>query len=283
MNSVYNMLRLLRLSQWSKAGFVALGLIYSGRWAYWQDMVLAALSFCLLASAVYIYNDIHDRESDRLHPRKKNRPLAQQSITLPAAMTLMSSFMTIGMGLAWMISTKLALILACYLLLNLAYNHGGKSMFLFDVLFISLGFMLRVLAGTLGIGLPLSRWLLLVASLLSLFIALGKRQLELKLSLSELTRTVLHRYKGILLPQLMAVTGLMTLLAYCVYIYRVHHASTCFLLTLPFAALGLSRFYRLTAKNQPDDDPIAVFFSDQWAWLILIVFIGLTLMAISPT
>ncbi|STX51161.1 4-hydroxybenzoate octaprenyltransferase [Legionella busanensis] len=273
---------LLRLPQWSKAAFVFLGVIYSGLPSYLLHALLAAFAFCLLSSAVYIYNDLHDREHDKVHPKKCRRPLASGEISLTLAQVLLFSLLIISLVLALNISNLLFLILLCYLIINLAYNYILKKIPILDVLCIASGFMLRVLAGTLGIGLPISWWLTCTATLISLFIAFSKRSLEKKLGLSTETRVVLKKYSQPMLDSLIMLTGVGSFLFYLLYTIVVREEAFYFLITLPFAAIGLWRFAWLS--NRPvtyNDDPMAVFFHDFLSRLNLLIFLFLTFVALA--
>jgi hypothetical protein len=140
--------------------------------------------------------------------------------------------------------------------------------------------MLRVLAGTLGIGLPLSIWLLIAATLLSLFIALNKRKMELQLGL-HYTRKVLRKYNPLILQELIVGIGCATFATYVFYIIYVRDQSFYFMLTLPFAAIALWRFAWLATQKIENDDPIIVFLSDRLSRINLWCFVILTFMALA--
>jgi len=270
---------LIRLSHWSKAAFVLLGVFYAGAFNYIPVALLAALAFCFIASAVYIYNDLQDEELDRLHPHKQYRPLAYGEISFGLAFSLLVVLLLTGFLLAWCISTTLAIILLLYLFINLLYNHLLKNLPVFDVLCIASGFMLRVLAGTIGIGLPISWWLTWSATLISLFIALCKRRLEKQLGLKHTTRIVLKKYSASLLDTLIIITAVSSFITYFLYTIYAREESFYFLLTLPFAAIGLWRFAWLTTGDNHSDDPISLFLNDNLSRFNVLCFILLTLIA----
>lgn len=280
MNRFKNSLHLLRASHWSKSIFVLLGLIYSQDSAFLAPALFAALAFCLISSAVYIYNDIEDRGEDRLHPHKRFRPLASNTVSLLDAILLLFLLLISGLIIGWMVSRQLAVLLCLYLLINLTYNHFFKLIPILDVLCIATGFMLRVFAGTTGIHLPLSLWLAIAATLLSLFIAFNKRRLEMQLGLKHSTRKVLKEYHPILLRWAIICTGLASFFTYLLYTFFARNESFYFLLTLPFAAFALWRFAWLSMQAVKDDDPITVFLSDRLSRLNLYCFIILSIMAL---
>lgn len=274
---------LLRPSHWSKSLFVLLGVFYSQAKDFMIPALFAALAFSLISSAVYIYNDIQDRSEDSLHPNKKFRPLASNQVALSHAAIALFGLLISGLILGWIISKPLALILSTYLLINLAYNHLLKLIPILDVLCIASGFMLRVLAGTIGIGLPISIWLTLATTLVSLFIALNKRRLELQLGLNlqQPTRQVLEKYSPILLDRAIVITGSASFITYLLYTLYAHADSFYFIVTLPFAAFALWRFAFLSTGNVDNDDPVNVFLHDRLSRFNLYCFIILTFMALS--
>jgi 4-hydroxybenzoate polyprenyltransferase len=280
MTSIKHFLKLLRLSHWTKAAFVLLGVFYAGAPSYLPNALLTALAFCLVASAVYIYNDFQDREEDRVHPQKCHRPLVSGQVSLVFALGTLAILLISGMILGWYISSNLAALLGAYLLVNLAYNHLLKNVPILDVLSIASGFFLRVLAGTVGIGLPISWWLAVSATLISLFIALCKRRLEKQMNLRFSTRAVLDKYSSRLLDGLIILTALASFITYFFYTIYARDESFYFLLTLPFAAIGIWRFAWLTTHSAVDDDPVTLFFEDNLSCLNLLCFFILTFIAL---
>jgi 4-hydroxybenzoate polyprenyltransferase len=281
MASIKQILFLLRISQWSKAAFVLLGVFYSGSLSYLPNALLAAIVFCLVASGVYIYNDLQDIKGDQLHPQKHLRPLASGNISINFAVSMLALLLLSGLSLAWFVSTNLLALLSLYLLINLAYNFVLRNLPVVDVLCITSGFMLRVLAGTIGIGLAISWWLTLTATLISLLIALCKRRLEKQLDLHYATRAVLQKYSFQLLDSLIIGTAISCFIAYFLYTIYVRDRSFYFQLTLPFAAIGLWRFIEVTIHNSSDnDDPVSLFLSDSPSQINLFCFLLLTLAAI---
>ena len=274
-------LLLLRVPHWSKSVFVMLGFFYTPVPGYFVPALLASIAFCLISSAVYIYNDIQDRTEDSLHPYKCFRPIASDDIAVSEAIFLLFLLLVSGLVLGWVVSKILVFILTVYLMVNLAYNHLLKLLPVFDVLCISLGFMLRVFAGTIGIGVTISNWLIVAATLLSLFIALNKRRLEMQLGLKHSTRKVLKRYNPIYLHWLIVGTGVASFFTYLFYTIYARAESFFFILTLPFVAIALWRFAWLSAQDVENDDPVAVFLSDRLSRINLYCFVILSFMALT--
>jgi 4-hydroxybenzoate polyprenyltransferase len=280
LTKIKTFISLLRISHWSKAIFVMLGTIYSPAKGHWGTALIASLAFCFIASAVYIYNDIEDKSSDSLHPRKKEKPIASDLVNVGDAIFMLFFLLFAGLFLGWMVSKNLAFILTVYLVLNLAYTHLLKLIPIFDVACIALGYMLRVLAGTIGIGIPISIWLILTGTLLSLFIALNKLQLELHLGIKHTAREVLRKYNPHMLQVSVFFTGLAAFIVYFLYTVVARSDASLFLLTLPFAALAFWRFSWLCTQNLHEDDPVVVFLSDKLSCFNLLCFAFLTFLAL---
>ncbi len=273
--------RLLRLPQWLKSSFVFIGVFYSKQWGLLDQAFEAALAFSLLASAIYIYNDIHDIEEDRRHPRKKYRVLAAGKISVRTACLFMLVSMLAAFSIGFFVSNDLALILLIYLLINLAYNWRLKYLPFIDVVCISSGFLLRVLAGTLGIGIEISCWLTITATLLSLYIALGKRCLA-RIDLSREQHRNMRKMIGrSWLSCLMLLSGLCCFISYSLYVEWGHDGGSYFRLSLLFAALGLLRFYQLCHSPKDGEDPVMVLFNDRISMVNLTGFILISFKAVS--
>ena len=257
-----------------------LGVIYYDTPDYWPQALVAAFAFCLIASAVYIYNDLQDLDEDRLHPQKSLRPLASAKVSIEFALSACAFLLVSGLGISLAISNKLTLILGIYLVINIMYNYWLRKVPIADVLCIASGFMLRTLAGTIGIGLPFAWWLTLTVTWFTLFIALNKRRLEMQLQRHTI-RAALSKYNPRLLDILIIGTAITCFFTYLFYILYEQEESFYFILTLPFTAFGLWRFIWLTTRKSSHDDPVALFFSDILSRINLVCFFGLTLMAIA--
>ncbi|MDR0347144.1 MAG: decaprenyl-phosphate phosphoribosyltransferase [Coriobacteriales bacterium] len=175
-------LRLLRPKQWAKNAFVFCPLIFAkGLFdlPLLSRALLAVLVFCLVSSAIYILNDSIDVEEDRRHPTKRLRPLASREISLAFAGILAAILLIVGICLSLLLALPFTAVTACYLALNIAYSLLLKRVPILDIMCISVGFVLRVLAGVFAIGCELSPWILMCTFFLALFIAMQKRHGEL--------------------------------------------------------------------------------------------------------
>jgi 4-hydroxybenzoate polyprenyltransferase len=257
-------LRLLRPHQWVKNGFVFLGLLFGHAWNDPAKVAMAGwafAAFCLLASSVYAMNDILDREEDRRHPDKHRRPLASGEIGVGAAAALMAACAAGGLALAFGPAGSAPWIYLAYLGLNAGYSLGLKRVVVLDVFIIAAGFMLRILAGTLGIGILPSRWLLLCGLLLTLFLGFAKRYAELG-ALGEAGpghRRVLARYSRSLLNQLITLAAAGTVVAYSYYTVSEEtvllHGTAQLIYTVPFVLYGMFRYLFLLRRRGGGGDP----------------------------
>lgn len=283
-------IRLLRPAQWTKNAVVFAAFIFAFgdqtqnlSWHPLGKVVLAALAFCLLSSAVYIFNDIHDAPHDRLHPRKCRRPIASRAISPTRAATLASLLLLLSLVTAFRLAIPLFLILSSYLLLQIAYTLLLKQIPLLDVLLIATGFVLRTLAGAAVLSVPISPWLLICTLLLASFLALCKRRHE-KITLpSPATRAALSGYSPLLLDQLIAMTGTATLLSYSIYTLwpeTIEKFGTHWLcVTVPFVLFGLFRYLYLVYLQGKGDQPERLLLTDP-PLLVDIALYGLTLLTL---
>ena len=222
MNHFRDVWQLMRPLQWIKNGFVFVGVLFSQRLASPETLLnvcLAALAFCLASSCVYVFNDIIDCANDRQHPKKCHRPLPAGKVSLPFALALALSLGMAGTALGIWISPAVAAIIVSYLLLNAVYSLWLKHIVILDVFCIAAGFMLRILAGTIGVGVPPSKWLLLCSLMLTLFLGFAKRRAEINLlaDFKQDHRRVLRNYSTGLLDQLIGICATAVIISYSLY------------------------------------------------------------------
>ena len=275
-----SLIRLMRPHQWLKNAFVFAGLVFSQNW---HDSVLtlrvlhAFAAFCCISSVVYILNDWHDRASDAQHPVKRHRPLASGDIYPAAAAMLALLLLAAGVLLA---ADNLALlvILGAYIALNLAYSWWLKRVPVVDVSIIASGFMLRLLAGTLAVGIAPSRWLLLTGIFLTLFLGFCKRKAE-SFQDESLQRAVMTGYPPALVDTFIAVTMTATLTTYSLFASsaeaQLQHGQRLFY-TVPVVIFALLRYTYQVHRGQGEDvardllrDPWIVAAGFAWATIFL--------------
>lgn len=256
--SLKAMVKALRPHQWVKNSFVVAPLVFAkayGDPAAVKRVGMAFAAFCCIASAVYLLNDMRDREADRLHPTKRFRPLASGALSVPAAKVLLAGLSVCSMALGYLASgPMLVALLAAYAVLNVFYSLGLKRIAYVDALCIALGFELRVAVGGVAAEVPVSVYLWSVTLCLSLYLAFGKRLHELRQSGAKAKqRAALTGYAQAVLKQLSWLLGVLTVLAYTAYTLDHERAallgSTRMYLTAPLVAFGLWRFRQLVLSG----------------------------------
>lgn len=279
------MIKLLRPHQWLKNGFVFVGLLFGHAWSdvvTVQAVVLAALAFCFVSSAIYVINDLADREADRLHPHKKHRPLAAGTVTAGQGMVLGALCALAGFALAWTASPTVLLIVALYAVLNLLYSWRLKHVVILDVFIIAAGFMLRILAGTVGVGIPPSSWLLLTGLMVTLFLGFAKRRSELAVMEHSTApaRKVLQNYSLPMLDLMIGVCATGVVMAYSLYTMSADtiaaHRTGNLIYTVPFVLYGLFRYLHLTFSTDAGEDPARDLLRDPHLLLTVLGWAALT-------
>jgi 4-hydroxybenzoate polyprenyltransferase len=265
------LIKLLRPHHWTKNLFVFTGILFSHQWenaGLWLDVILAALAFSLTSSAVYVINDIADREQDRLHPDKCRRPIASGAVGVGTARVLGVVVMAAGLALSYSVSFEVMGIIVIYLLMNLAYSAGLKHVAILDVFIIALGFMLRILAGTTGVGVPPSQWLLLCGFMITLFLGFAKRSSEIMALEDEGVehRRSLEDYNMSLLDLMLGITGAATIMTYSLYTMSDAtlqiHGTSSLIYTVPFVTYGIFRYILLLHRHGQGGDPTTELFRD---------------------
>lgn len=284
------LVRLMRPRQWVKNGFVLMGVLFANEWRnqlMLRRALLAFVAFSLVASGVYILNDFLDRKNDLNHPRKRFRPLASKAISVSAAFSFMIIIWLIGFLLGIVVSNTVLFILLIYVAINLAYSLGLKHVVLLDVFIIAGGFMLRILAGTSGIGIAPSQWLMLCGLMTALFLGFAKRRAELYALSDENAnhRRVLEHYSPVLLDKMIVVTATCVILCYSLYTLspvtiQTHHTESL-VYTVPFVLYGIFRYLYTLHIHQTGTDPAQELFRDPHILVSILGWLLLTLWLIS--
>jgi 4-hydroxybenzoate polyprenyltransferase len=262
----------LRPEQWTKNLLVFAGLMFGGRLldvsALWYAVGAFAV-FCALSSAVYIFNDLADRESDKQHPLKCMRPLASGELSPATAVIVGIVLGGVAIGSAALMRPELGLVAAAYLVLLLLYSAALKHLVIIDVLVIAAGFVLRAVAGAVAVAVPISHWLLVCTTLLALFLALSKRRHELTLLGNAAIghRRILEEYTPYLLDQMIAVVTASTLVAYTLYTTDTETAARLgnrrLGLTIPFVLYGIFRYLYLVHQKRGGGSPSTMLVTDR--------------------
>ncbi|TWI54352.1 4-hydroxybenzoate polyprenyltransferase [Pseudomonas duriflava] len=252
-----------------------------------SQALLAFLAFCCVASAVYILNDIMDIEADRAHPVKCNRPLPSGAASLGTAKCLLVGLVASSLVLSLKVSEWCMLFIATYFVINILYSWRLKHVVIIDVSLISCGFMLRILVGTVGLGITPSSWLLLCGLMMTLFLGFAKRRAELlmfettKGANNSFTRRVLDDYSHEMLEQFIAVTAACTIIAYGLYTVSPQtiaiHGSDNLIYTLPFVVYGIFRYLFLLHRRDKGNDTAKDLIQDRHLLLTIAAWVITTL------
>jgi 4-hydroxybenzoate polyprenyltransferase len=262
----------LRPAQWTKNLIVFAGLLFGGRllepWAM-GDALVAFAAFCGLSSAVYLVNDVLDREADQRHPLKRRRPIAAGELPPRTAIAVAIVLAAGAITGSLLVSTLLGAVAGTYFALLVLYTLVLKHMVIVDVLTIAAGFVLRAVAGAIAVSVPISQWLLVCTTLLALFLAFSKRRHELTLLAEGATehRRILEEYSPYLLDQMIAVVTASTVIAYTVYATSPDTAErlgTPYLgLTVPFVLYGIFRYLYLVHLKRGGGNPTTMLLTDR--------------------
>ena len=265
------LVRSLRPAHWVKNLFVLAPLVFAHRLDDLRLLERAAFAFalfCAAASAVYLFNDLRDREQDRLHPLKSRRPIASGALAVPIAVAVALALGLGALGGALWLGRPFALLVAFYLALNLLYSTRLKHVVILDVMSIAAGFVVRVLAGATAIAVAVSNWLLLCGGFLALFLAFAKRRHELAAAAGAAAaqRRVLEQYSVTFLDQMINVVTASTLLSYALYTVAPDTAERLgtphLVWTIPFVLYGIFRFLYLLYQRPSADEPTAEILRD---------------------
>ena len=273
-----------RPAQWVKNLVVTLPFLFGGALAKASGWRLAAAGFvifCAVTSAVYLVNDVMDRERDRAHPVKKLRPLAAGRLRVSIALAASVVLAVAGLSAAFLLQESFGLWSVFYLLLMVAYSLWLKRIPFLEALIVASGMPLRALAGAALAGVPPSTFLMICAYLLALFLVVGKRQWELQRAghrTASEHRAVLARYKSEGLDFLFIVIALTTVASYGAYSVAPHtlqYHGHSFAATVPFVVLGVARYVRLVYRRGGGGNPTrALLIDDPWILLIVLGWVA---------
>jgi len=285
---VTDLLSALRPYQWTKNLLVFAALVFAlelGKPRMISAAVIAFLCFCAASSATYLFNDIRDRRRDREHPEKAQRPIAAGRVSVPAATVTAFALALAALLGSWTVNWRLTAVIATYLALQSAYSLGLKHVPIIDTFCVSVGFVLRAVAGAEALDVPISSWLLMCTLFLSVFISFSKRRHEFVTlpSGGEKHRQSLAGYRVEVLDQFITISAAATLISYALYTSDVgtveKFGSNRLILTLPYVIYGVFRYLALVHMNEETGDPSLALVRDKHL-LITVAMWGLTVVAL---
>lgn len=270
----------LRPHQWAKNGLLFAALIFSGSFTD-PRAILQALTgfaaFSLIASAGYLFNDYLDREADRLHPRKRFRPIASGALPGPIALVEMVVILGCGLALAGSLSSLFLATSLAYLLTTLSYSFVFKHKVILDVMFLSAGFVWRAVAGAVAIEVEVSPWLFICTAFLALFFGFNKRRAELVKLGDSGTRKNLADYSMEMLDQFQGIVTGNVVLSYA--LYTILGTTPWMALTLPYVIYVVFRYIYLVDQKGEGEAPDEALFKD-WPILLTAILFLITAMAV---
>ena len=273
---------LLRISQWSKNLFIFLPLFFA---MHLQEserffkVSLAFIGFCLLASAVYIFNDLYDLAEDSQHPKKKHRPLPAGRITRGSAIGLMACLLALGLPIAYGLSLKMFYLCLFYIALNIAYSVKLKHVPILDIMVIAVGFVIRIFVGGVVGDVPIYMWIIIMTFLLALFMALGKRRDDMLIYMetNHNPRKSIDGYNLRFIDASMMIMAAVVLVAYLMYtvspeIIAKFKTDKLYITSL-FVLMGVMRYLQITLVEKNSGCPTTIFIEDLFIQLSVVGWI----------
>ena len=275
---------LLRVHQWLKNGFIFAPAFFGGALfplsGFPKILGAGFLCFCFVSSAIYILNDLCDVESDRLHPEKSKRPIPSGRVNVNTARIMMALLAVLGLGLAYFLGTTFLLLLVTYVVINIGYSFGLKKVAILDIMMVSSGFIIRVVAGGVLTGIVISHWLFIMTFLLALFLAIAKRRDDLVLT--ETTGAQLRKAnEGYNLEYVNVVMGMMSAVITVSYILYItspeintrFHGKPLYVSAV-FVFAGLLRYLQITLVHKKSGSPTKVLIGDIFTQLCIVLWVA---------
>jgi len=277
-------LRLLRPNQWTKNGLCLAGVFFSGHLLDGHALLQALETFgmfCVVASSVYAWNDVMDRDRDRLHPKKRRRPIASGAVSPIAGTAIAFMLFSVGLAWAWNLGIPVLASVVAYVTVNLAYSTFLKHFVLVDVLAVAFGFVARLLAGIFVLDEKPTSWILLCTFFLAVFLAAGKRRAELA-NLGEQDGKQRPSLRGYTLEQLDSLvngSAIMAIISYALFTALSAPRPTL-VITVPVVYYAIAHYQRMLLRNAYGEEPDAVLVKDPRiiasivVWLVLYVTVS---------
>ena len=285
------LLKALRPMQWVKNGLVFLPFVFAVDIAWSTDdlepvpellfkLVLVTLAFCALSSAIYLLNDLMDRTGDRLHPVKRNRPIASRKVSVPVAVAAIVVLAVAGLVVMILVEPLLGVAGGLYSVINIGYSFGLKQVVLLDAFAVTSGYVIRAAAGAVAIDVTPSPWLYVTTGAGALFIVLGRRFAEARLAggTAEEQRTVLKDYSGPFINQLLMLSAAAAWLSYTLYTVEATNLpdNNTMLFTLPLVTFGLFRYLFLLNNSEHAEAPEQLIIQDLPLVLSIVCWIAVS-------
>jgi len=278
---IVELLKSMRPKQWTKNLLLFAGLIFDKKFTN-PNLTLRAflgfILFCLISGAIYIINDIKDIEEDKFHPIKKKRPIASGKISIPTALTFSITIIILSLISAYLLNVGFGNSALVYVILILLYSGFLKHIVILDIMIVSIGFVIRAIAGAQVIGIIFSPWLLICTMFLALFLALCKRRYELVVlsDNANIHRKVLEEYSPLFLDQMISIVTASTVISYALYtITRWEEKRLIY--TIPFVLYGIFRYLYLVYKKGEGGSPEILLLKDKSLLLDILLWVAVSI------
>jgi 4-hydroxybenzoate polyprenyltransferase len=272
----------MRPQEWVKNLLVFAGLLFSGKLnqgAQVVDATLAFAAFCAVSSAGYLFNDLRDRELDRRHPEKRDRPIASGALPPGTATAAAAVLLAISLALGFAVEAEIAGLVALYAVITAAYSLGLKRLVIIDVMTIASLFVLRVVAGAVAVEARASEFLLICTAMLALFLGFTKRRQEAILEQADNadTRPVLEHYSLPFLDQMVAMVTATAILSYVIYTVNSPRIGSKMLATAPSVLYGIFRYLYLIYDRRDTRSTAAILSEDPGMIFAAVTWVGTAL------
>lgn len=272
--------RLLRISQWVKNLFLLIPTFFAGRIFHVDEAIVVVegiFAFSFAASSIYILNDYQDRKVDRLHPKKKLRPIASGEVNEKAALVFAGILFLVAMLWAFLLDQTFFFVLLGYVVMNIGYSMGLKHVAILDLFIVAFGFLLRVYSGGILAGIPVTDWLAVMIMLLALFLVTAKRRddLVIRSATGDLVRKASKSYNLEFINSCLTLLSAVIIVAYIMYtvspeVVERFRSSRLFMTTV-FVIAGIMRYLQITFVEENSGNPTSILYKDRF---ILITILG---------
>lgn len=270
---MYSFIKLIRIKEWIKNLFLFIPIFFAGNLFDFVQLLkigIGALAFSFVASGIYILNDYKDVELDRLHPKKKLRPLASGAVKKEMALALMICLMVAGLVMSFLINVNFFYLLLVYFILNIFYSNGLKNIAILDLFIVAFGFSLRVYSGGVIADVPVTHWLSIMILLLALFLITAKRRDDLVIhsATGEVVRKSSQAYNLEFINSCLTLLSAVIIVAYIMYtlspeVTQRFESDYLFSTTI-FVIAGIMRYLQITFVEGDSGSPTSVLYKDKF-------------------
>lgn len=278
-----SLVKLIRPHQWIKNLFLLIPVFFAGvifSTPHVLDLAIGFFVFCVISSSVYVINDLKDAPVDRLHPKKRERPIASGKVSAGAAIVTLVLLAVVGIAVSWTtLPIEFTTMVLTYYVLNLAYSFGLKKVAILDMMILSFGFILRVFAGGILGDVPVSEWLAIIIFLLSLFLAVAKRRDDVLIfeQSGTIARSSIVNYNLSFINAALTMLSGIIIVAYMLYTIlsdvKQRIPSDYLYGTSIFVVTGILRYLQITLVNNNSSSPIKILYTDLFLQLTLVFWI----------